>query len=232
MLDSDVKDSGFFSLGEELYDPNWTPKRKTLQSMQDQEAKDISDVLCPVNAGTRFLGERLYVTGTQEKALAPLVADALSWWRGTGAPPKRSEFDIIDHPSWAPNVYMVKCLSPGRFEYRLAGEAAIRLVGRNDAGRIFTTEDDVAYDRDFANYLAQVAESNKAWVCRGASRMETGLHVPFESVDLPLMGDSGQGDSGQGGSGQIGWILGVMEPILTEERWSVSAERQFGPVKD
>lgn len=203
------------SLGGGMYDPYWTPER--IRTMHAVESKTIDE---DINEGTRFLGARRYLDSTTDEAVSETVREAIAWWHQAGPKPKRSSFDIIDHPKWAPMVYLVKCLDPCKFEYRLAGEEVIRIVGRNDTKRVFTPDHENAYDREFAQYLEHVCASEKPWICRGAAIMETGVRVPFESVDMPLFNDSGS----------VGWISGIIEPIVTDDRWSVPVERQTGPI--
>lgn len=134
-----------------------------------------------------------------------LTAQLYNWWRGF-APnrPKRSDFDILEHRRLVPYLYLYKMLSPGVFEYRLSGEAVVQAIGHQQAGRVFSGQDE---DRELAalsHYLVGVAESRRAHRCAGTLAFVDRRHITFESVDCPLDGEDGV----------VSHVVGLLVPDL------------------
>lgn len=154
---------------------------------------------------TRFAGVRSVLADVQPVApRGPLAKDALDWWRRPSAPPVSGGFDILDHPTWAAGVYFIRRCGPGEFDYRLAGEDVIKLVGRNDARQRFASASGDFYVRDLADYLESVAESRRPWICWGTSIQPDGERIRFESIDMPMLNDARTA---------VDSIIGVMSPI-------------------
>lgn len=160
-----------------------------------------------VNSDVFFVGERHAVPADWTGFLTDLVADAVAWWRDSGAPPPRTAFDISRHPAWASNLFLVRRLSASRFEYRLAGEEVIRIVGINARGWTFDRTAEDPKIAGYAEYLERVATDRLPWRCTGRTERKGVFANPFESVDLPLTD----------ADGEVSAILGLairMEPEL------------------
>lgn len=138
-----------------------------------------------------FVGDRRQVGPDETPQTHRLIADGLQWWRSNGAPPQRTLFDIIDHPRWAAHLFLVHRLSPSVFNYRLAGEEVIQIVGFNARGLTFDSDDPEPMVAGYARYLEQVAQSRAPWLCTGQTEQQNLYILPFESLDLPLIDEAG-----------------------------------------
>jgi hypothetical protein len=156
-----------------------------------------------INDFTNFRGIRARLTDFDRPLRGFRTQSLLTWWQSNGAPPQRSQFDILDHAANAASLFLVRRLEPGRFQYRLSGQEVIRIVGRNSRGEYFSTADPSSRAA-FAQHLENVAQDRTPWVCEGTTEIagRVGL-ISFESVDCPLFGDDGE----------IGWIIGGMEAL-------------------
>jgi len=154
-----------------------------------------------MNDFTNFRGIRARLTERDRPLAGIRTQRLLTWWLNNGAPPLRSQFDIVDHAADAPNIFLIRRIRPGWFDYRLAGQEVIRIVGRNSRGEIFSVEDD-ENRAVFARHLENVAHDRMPWVCDGTTEIHgrVGL-IQFESIDCPLVNEDGDVD----------WIIGSMD---------------------
>lgn len=156
-----------------------------------------------INRQTNFRGMRRQVASLPEILRGDRARALFRWWRDAGAPPPRSAFDIAAHALSAAHLYLIRRRAPAVFEYRLAGEDAIAIVGRNGRGHVFDGREQ-SYRGSFARYLEQVAAGRQPWYCVGEIELaERPALIPFESLDCPLTGEDGS----------IAWILGVIEAV-------------------
>lgn len=156
-----------------------------------------------INRQTNFRGMRCQVASLPETLRSDRARALFQWWQDAGAPPPRSAFDIATHARSAAHLYLIRRCEPGVFEYRLAGEKAIAIVGRNGRGHVFDGREQ-SYRGSFARYLERVAAGRRPWYCVGEIEMaERPALIPFESLDCPLIGKDGS----------IAWILGVIEAV-------------------
>lgn len=161
-----------------------------------------------INDFTNFRGIRARLTDFDRRLQGVRTQALLKWWQANGAPPSRSQFDIIDHAADAANLFLVQRIEPDQFQYRLSGQEVIRIVGRNSRGEYFSTADTSSRGA-FAQHLENVAQDRMPWVCEGTTEItgRVGL-IAFESVDCPLLADNGE----------IGWIIGGMEALKHPNR--------------
>lgn len=174
-------------------------------------------ILPPVDAETALEGDDYRTNFRRMRrrpvALAgdlqtPQARALLGWWFEAGAPPRRSAFDITEHADLAAHLFLMRRCAPGVFEYRLSGEEAIRIVGRNDRGDVFRI-DDAGYPGRFAAYLEHVATGGRPWTCVGEVELaDRPALIAFESLDCPLADDAGT----------VTWIIGVIEAVAAGER--------------
>lgn len=168
-----------------------------------------------INDFTNFRGIRARVADLDRPLVGLRTQNLLTWWQNNGAPPPRSRFDIIDHAADASHLFLVRRIRPGWFEYRLAGQEVIRIVGRNSRGEVFST-DDQANRAAYAQHLENVAQDRAPWICDGTTEIQSrvGL-IPFESIDCPLLTEDGD----------VGWILGSMD---VQKRQTPSQKHPIG----
>jgi hypothetical protein len=127
------------------------------------------------------------------------------WWRSQPTqPPRRADFDVIDHWRQVPNFFFLRVIDADTFEFILVGEGVIRLVGHNNSGRRFSVNDADLPMGNFARYLRMVMRSRQCWRCSGNLAIYEREHIRFESMDCPLTDPSGQ---------EITHFIGLMEPL-------------------
>jgi hypothetical protein len=115
-----------------------------------------------------------------------------NWWNSTTAtPPLKNDFDVVEHRKLIPNFFFIQVHDADSFQFVLAGEEVIQLVGRNQTGRRFHTEDADLPLRMFAKYLNGVVRTRRCWRCTGNLALFERGHVRFESMDCPLTDDTG-----------------------------------------
>ncbi len=115
------------------------------------------------------------------------------WWSSfSPAVPSRTDFDIINLPSIAADVYLVSVLSPGRYIYRLSGERVAGLVGRRYSMTEISTQSDELVDALFAEYLGWAIEAGGVNGCLGNLDVFGKEFLNFESVDCPLIDSTGK----------------------------------------
>ena len=116
-----------------------------------------------------------------------------NWWLDQETcPAKRSDFDILEHLHLAPRLYLYEFQEDGQIKYRLHGDTITILAGRQNAGRVFSEEDEDANFADLAKYLNHVAQLQKPSRCDGNLDFFGKDKIHFESLDLPLLDDAGQ----------------------------------------
>lgn len=122
-----------------------------------------------------------------------LTALLYNWWRSF-APrlPRVDEFSIAEHPQIAANLFLIRPLGDGRFEYRLNGEEVVQIVGQSLKGTIFSTEDANLAHQNLAAYHQKVIDSRSCHRCVGQFTPPGRTARRFESVDCPLVDKTGQ----------------------------------------
>jgi hypothetical protein len=121
------------------------------------------------------------------------LGEFFNWWTSQpNTPPAKSDFDVLEHPRLIPNLFLLRVIDPETFEFVLAGEQVIQLVGRNRAGLRIDTRDKDLPLRIFARYLRDVVASRQCWHCVGDLSVFERGHVRFESVDCPMTDPSGE----------------------------------------
>lgn len=130
------------------------------------------------------------------------------WWssfRSQGMPRKR-DFDISQHWSIAPRLYLVDVIDADTYRFRLQGEEVIHMVGRWRGVTIAADgagDTDSAFYRDLCNYYRTLTEDGFARRCAGPLDFVDKRYMLIESVDCPLFDDDGR----------VAHIIGVMQPI-------------------
>ena len=120
-----------------------------------------------------------------------IIQELFDWWQSFHpGKPRRQDFDILDHASKAPNLFLVKRLPDGLFDYRLHGEEVVRLVGGSFAPRTFSAADDSVSMSRFAKFLTELDAKNIAMHSFGTLAAIGRAHQEFESLDIPLVDES------------------------------------------
>lgn len=114
------------------------------------------------------------------------------WWLGFGPDlPARKQFDLVEHASIAPNLFLIKVLGSGKFEYRINGENVVDLVGVSLKGEVISTDHDEIAMVNLSKYYQEIVEHRKARRCTGYLQLAWKEQLPFETVDCPLVGRNG-----------------------------------------
>lgn len=118
------------------------------------------------------------------------------WWQGLdgGACPHRKQFDITEHVDWAANVFLIRVESadPWVYRYRLIGNEAVQILGRNHTGLALS---ETAWDRfDAAASRAYdgMMERRRPLRFYGCLDRFQRDYARFESVDAPFLGEDGR----------------------------------------
>ncbi len=144
----------------------------------------------PVDAATTFRG-----------ALSRHLHD---WWAGyKNGPPRRKDFDITEHASLAANIFIVECRTDGNFAFRLLGDEAIHIIGRNRTGEVLKPGAVGEYGHEIFEYYARIARSRACMKCVGYLKFQDSNVARFESIDCPLVDDEGK----------VTRIIGIMETL-------------------
>jgi len=131
--------------------------------------------------------------------LSPKVAQLYQWWRSharDGRLPLRGAFDITEHTSLVPDLFLVEVQADGRFLMKLEGERVIELFGVNNTGRVITEAAGVGeYGHALAEYYQSIVDEKLCRRCTGnMERVNDRRWIEFESIDCPLSRDGGQVD--------------------------------------
>ena len=134
----------------------------------------------PIGPGTRF----------QSHLTEPLYR----WWieAGGGSAPPVSSFDILDHVRIAPHIFYIRVHDGDRFETRIMGEEAIRLVGENRAGKVLTDSEPDAPGQALWAYYRGLTRHRTCRLIRGFLDFADKSFVRFEGLDCPLVADDGE----------------------------------------
>ncbi|UEM24649.1 PAS domain-containing protein (plasmid) [Skermanella mucosa] len=110
------------------------------------------------------------------------------WWAAASRDgvPHWSSFDVTSHGPLLPNIYVVRALDDA-FQFRLYGERAIQIIGRNMTGQVITPETPGAISEQLHDYFTRVLTGGRSWRCSGRLLYENRDHIRFESVDIPLI---------------------------------------------
>jgi hypothetical protein len=135
------------------------------------------------------------------------VSGLYNWWRNLARNrlPLRREFDVLDHWSLVPNLFLVKALENGQFLMSLEGEEVIRLFGVNNSGRLISQATGLG---DFGHaihdyYTGLVAEKLCRRCIGNLEHVNNRAWIEFESIDCPLSRDGSKVD----------FIIGVIDVI-------------------
>ncbi|MAL79555.1 MAG: hypothetical protein CMN55_10670 [Sneathiella sp.] len=134
---------------------------------------------------------RLEVTSADDFRTQP-VRRLYDWWAGyQPALPRRSDFDITEHWSIAPSLYLNEVAAPGHYQRRLNGEGVVTLIGVSLRGHDITRTSPLPELRRLAAYLDSVVESRHCRRCCGFAEVQGTTGQEFESVDCPLLDEAG-----------------------------------------
>jgi hypothetical protein len=168
------------------------PSARSEQAMEERKADpnelfDIEEAV--VDAVTAFRG--------------PKARYLYDWWaaHAGGDLPRRRDFDIVEHRPIVANIFVVDCLTDGNFVFRLLGEEAIRIIGRNRTGETLMHGAVGMYGHALHEYYVNVVRGRRCMKCVGSLRFHDANIARFESIDCPLADDDGR----------VGRIVGVME---------------------
>lgn len=135
---------------------------------------------------------------------APLTRDLYEWWQSHQPKlPQRHNFRIEENWKMAANLYLIECLGEGEYLYRLNGEDARNLIGKNQAGNNFNIEGEAPELVALAKYLDGICTIKQPIRCTGTLAQFGRPHIQFESVDCPLVDDDGK----------VIFILGLIIPL-------------------
>ena len=115
-----------------------------------------------------------------------------AWWcraSAGGAQPHRHDFDVIEHPQLAANLYLVEPV-PGGYRLRLAGEGFQQLF-RRARGHVWLHGAPEPLARAFAGYFDFVTEQRRPYRSLGRMKCEWSDWFSFESLLCPLRHEDG-----------------------------------------
>ncbi len=114
------------------------------------------------------------------------------WWQGyEPSLPQRKQFDLVEHAAIAPNLFLIKVLGDGRFEYRINGEEVVSLVGVSLKGEMISPDHHDIAMANLARYYQEIVEKKQARACTGNLRPAHMDVLEFETVDCPLVDKNG-----------------------------------------
>lgn len=118
------------------------------------------------------------------------------WWSRAdpGACPHRRLFDIVEHPDWAANVFLIRVESrdPWVYRFRLIGDEAIRLVGHNDTGLTLSETGWDRFDQLASRAYGEMMMHRRPLRFHGRLSAYDKAYAQFESVDAPFLGADGR----------------------------------------
>lgn len=129
------------------------------------------------------------------------------WWTlNAGSDvPSRARFDILDHPTLAPYIFLVEAQADGAFLIKLSGENVVAILGHNPTGGMVTASDPwERFGHKLHAHYSSVVKHRAPHLCSGDLAHAARGFVRFESIDCPLKSD---------GSDSISHIIGVIEQI-------------------
>ncbi len=130
--------------------------------------------------------------GGPDEFVSPNVRRLYEWWLAFAPDiPKRKDFDVLELADVAANLFLVRMIEPGLFEYRLRGERVAEIVGTRGGGDQYGSEDEDEGHRQLADYYQGIVQSRTPLRCRGSLLEGTTFANAFESVDCPLVDDTG-----------------------------------------
>ncbi|HEX9449045.1 MAG TPA: PAS domain-containing protein [Dongiaceae bacterium] len=138
---------------------------------------------------------------------SPRVASLWAWWHGLvqskGHLPLWHDFDITDHATLAPYLFVVETPADGAFRFRLLGEVVIGMIGRNNVGELVQSRPSDDYGHELYRYYQDIVQQRDCRWCRGTLAFAGSEHRRFEAIDCPTADDTGR----------VTRIIGVMDYI-------------------
>ena len=120
----------------------------------------------------------------------------LKWWLSF-APgvPQKADFDIIDHITLAPDIFLVERKSNTAFKFKLHGETANNIFD-DSTGKIIRTDGPQDTEQEceevrLAHYYKELSESNVCMKNVGNLFLTDKQYKKFESIDCPLVDQDG-----------------------------------------
>ena len=105
--------------------------------------------------------------------------------------PQKNDFDISNHWKLAPNLYLIKRVAKGAYDYLINGEKVVEIMGKRQNGKLLTDDKGPRVIRYFVNYLDDLCEKNTSACCTGNLSLIDRKYINFESYDCPLIDQSG-----------------------------------------
>ncbi|MGO1119877.1 PAS domain-containing protein [Rhodovibrionaceae bacterium A322] len=141
------------------------------------------------------------VSAASDLITAP-AQELFDWWQSnqqpasplyrSGTPPLRASFDILDHAGLAKNLFLIKRLAPGRYDYRIIGEDTRFLLGSrlamNERVKLFVT----GFTQSVPDYLDFVCDQACPQHTRGLRTWPDRQPAAFEGLDCPMVDHSGR----------------------------------------
>lgn len=114
------------------------------------------------------------------------------WWQSFQPDvPRHDQFDILNHFRSAQNIFLINVIDKETFEYRVQGEEVIALIGRRNAGKVFSVGDEDKGMNNFAQFLSEMVEHKKAMHSYGTLEAHGKSYLKFEAFDFPLFDETG-----------------------------------------
>ncbi len=141
------------------------------------------------------------LTGVSNRSL-------LRWWLSFSPEiPKRSDFDILDHISLAPDIFLVQKRNETSFEFRIHGESANRIFD-DKTGKIIRTDgpSDTEQEREETRLAQYYHDLTINPVCIrnfGNIYLPDKEYLKFESLDCPLVDETSK----------VTHIIGTITPL-------------------
>jgi hypothetical protein len=131
-----------------------------------------------------------------------------SWWREAngGALPRRDQFDITEHPSLAPFIFLCRRSADGSFQFRLHGEAARAVIGARpmmERRPPVSANHSKPFIRAVHAYLDALCTHKRAMRCTGSMAGRERGFQRFESIDCPMVN----------ANGEVEFVIGAMHPL-------------------
>lgn len=152
--------------------------------------------------------------GPATQFLNARVRRLYDWWLACAGKypepglPRWQDFDIAEHVTLAPYLFVVETPADGAYRFRLLGEAVIGMIGRNIAGELVQSRPSDDYGHDLYDYYAEIVRERECRMCRGTLDF-VGFdrrrpdHRHFEAIDCPTVDETGG----------VTRIIGIMDYI-------------------